>query len=179
MFCVCLFFAIFVPLMMPLACILFWISYAYDKYNLIYLAEFQCETQTLNRQTLIIYTLIGIFLFQFSFIYTVSTLLTRRVTIILGVFFVIEIILLIIALEVFRKPWKGKKSKKEQFEEEVRWFEDDDKGYGDENDDELVDPTLTRHRSINETRKKKTEWLEKAYKDPYGLLFATIQVKEI
>jgi hypothetical protein len=66
---------------------------------------------------LIVYSLVGIFLFQFSFIYTVSTLLTRRVTIILGVVFVIEIILLIVALELFRKPWKGKKSKKEEFEE--------------------------------------------------------------
>jgi hypothetical protein len=33
---------------------------------------------------------------------------------------------------------------------------------------------LTRQVSINLTRKKKTEWLEKAYKDPYGVLFATI-----
>lgn len=28
------------------------------------------------------------------------------------------------------------------------------------------------------TRKKKIEWLQKAYKDPYGVLFATIQIKE-
>ena len=130
------------------------------------------ETQTLNRQTLVVYSLIGIFLFQFSFIYTVSTLLTRRVVIVLGVFFVIEVILLVIALEFFRKPWKGKKTKKEQWEEEVRWFADDDKGYGDE--DDMEPRELTRQVSINLTRKKKTEWLEKAYKDPYGVLFATI-----
>jgi len=38
---------------------------------------------------------------------------------------------------------------------------------------------LTRQRSINETKKKKIEWLEKAYKDPYGVLFATIYKKEV
>jgi hypothetical protein len=113
LFCVCLFFALSVPLIMPFACILFWIAYLFDKYNLIFISELSMDSLELNRQTLIIYSVVGILLFQFGFIYTISTLLTRRVIIYLGVFFCVELILVIITFEFFRKPWKGKKTKNE------------------------------------------------------------------
>jgi len=60
-----------------------------------------------NRKTLVIVSLFGIFAFQMALIYTVSTLLTRRIVIYLMVFFVVQVVLLIVAFEFIRKPWDG------------------------------------------------------------------------
>ena len=106
-FCVGLFFSIFVPLMAPLALVIFGLAYVFDKYNLLYVYPLDFDSQAANRKTLVIVSLFGIFAFQMALIYTVSTLLTRRIVIYLMVFFVVQVVLLIVAFEFIRKPWDG------------------------------------------------------------------------
>jgi hypothetical protein len=72
-FCTCLFFSIFVPLIMPIAFVLFWVSYSCDKFNLLYVYPLDFDSQVINRKTLVVYSILGVLLFQVGLIFTIST----------------------------------------------------------------------------------------------------------
>lgn len=56
--------SVMVPLALPICAILFFIAYAFDKFNLIFVYPIDFESQIMNRKILIKCTFAAILLFQ-------------------------------------------------------------------------------------------------------------------
>lgn len=63
MFTLCLGLSIVVPALMPFACMMFFMQYVFDKFNLLYVYPIDFESKICNGQIQIVYSIIGILLF--------------------------------------------------------------------------------------------------------------------
>lgn len=79
-----------------------------DKYNLIYVYPINFDSKITNRRAFIVYSIVAIVLFEFGTFILASTVLSRRVSIYLFAFLVIQVMVLFTTFEFIRKPWEGK-----------------------------------------------------------------------
>lgn len=79
-----------------------------DKYNLIYIYPIDFESKGLYRRSLIIYSILGILLFQLEMFLVSGSVLSKRVNIYLFAFLVIQSMIVFTVFEFIRKPWEGK-----------------------------------------------------------------------
>jgi hypothetical protein len=108
-----LFFCILVPLLAPLSATIFITAYYIDKYNLIYIYPINFESRVAHRRHPLVYAIAGIVLFQLGMFLVATTVLTRRVSIYLFAFLVIQVMILFTTFEFIRKPWEGKEQEYE------------------------------------------------------------------
>jgi len=75
--------SVLIPLAMPICAILFAVTYAFDKYNLlfVYMYPIDFESQIMNRKILIKCTVCAIILFQVVTIAVLQSLLSSKVLI--------------------------------------------------------------------------------------------------
>lgn len=79
-----------------------------DKYNLIYIYPIDFESKGLYRRSLVIYSILGILLFQLEMFLISGSVLSKRVNIYLFAFLVIQSMIVFTVFEFIRKPWEGK-----------------------------------------------------------------------
>eukprot|EP00347_Sterkiella_histriomuscorum_P016017 403354814 len=103
-----LFFSITIPLILPIASLIFFLLYYVDKYNLIYIYPIDFESKGLYRRSLIIYSIMGILLFQLEMFIISGSVLSKRINIYLFAFLVIQSMVVFTVFEFIRKPWEGK-----------------------------------------------------------------------
>lgn len=115
-FTLCLVTSIIVPLTTFLALLLFWIAYNIDKYNMFFVYPLDFESCSVNRRTLVIYTLEGIIFFQVVMVWLCSSMLTIDLITYLSAAIFFQVILIVSLFECIRKPWKGLSCKVEQAE---------------------------------------------------------------
>ena len=119
LFTFCLFFSIIIPHLMPLATLLFFLAvrnhsfikdlqYCLDKYNLIYVYPLDFDSRPTQRKALIIYSIVGIILFQLGMFIVAGTVISKRISIYLFAFLVIQAMILFTTFEFIRKPWDGR-----------------------------------------------------------------------
>lgn len=120
--------SVLVPLALPLCSLLFFLSYAIDKYNLFFVYPIDFESQLINRKSLIQSTFVAILLFQVVTITAIAGIIDHTSAVYLYTFLVIQILICLIIFEFVRSPWKGARLTIEEAEEELenRLFEDDD-----------------------------------------------------
>jgi hypothetical protein len=128
--------SVLVPLVMPFCMLLFFVAYAFDKYNLFFVYPIDFESQLVNRKILIKSTLLAILLFQAVTISAIGSMVDKTATIYMCTFLLIQLLVCLIIFEFVRSPWKGAKLRIEEAEEELenRLFEDEDIGAYDFND---------------------------------------------
>lgn len=81
---------------------------------MIYVYPIDFESKINNRKAFVIYSIFGIVLFQFGMFLVVSSVLSRRVSIYLFAFLVIEVMVLFTTFEFIRKPWEGRELEAER-----------------------------------------------------------------
>jgi len=75
---------------------------------MIYVYPLDFDSKKTTRRALIIFSVAGIILFQLVMFLIASTVLSKRVTIYLFAFLVIQIMVIVTAFEFMRKPWEGR-----------------------------------------------------------------------
>jgi hypothetical protein len=96
------------PLMMPLVSAMLYLMYYGEKFNILYVYPLDFESKDQSRRILIVYSLVGVILFQFLMYTLVSFIETEQnMSIYLFAFLTIQVMILISGMEVTRKPWEG------------------------------------------------------------------------
>lgn len=75
---------------------------------MIYVYPLDFDSKPTTRRALIIFSVVGIILFQMVMFLIASTVLSKRVAIYLFAFLVIQIMVIVTAFEFMRKPWEGR-----------------------------------------------------------------------
>jgi hypothetical protein len=99
--------SVVIPLALPVSAIFFWLTYAFDKYNLFFVYPIDFDSQLMNRKILIKCTLSAIILFQAVTIVSISSMLDESKVVYLSTVLVIQIMVCLIIFEFVRSPWKG------------------------------------------------------------------------
>jgi uncharacterized membrane protein YjdF len=77
---------------------------------MIYIYPIEFESKAVNRKTLIVYTIVGILIFQFGMYTIAGSVLSKRVSIYLLVVLIIQTMIIFTLFEFIRKPWDGKET---------------------------------------------------------------------
>jgi len=85
----CLTFSVAVPIITPFAALLFWLAYAFDKYNLLHVYPLDFESNVTTRKTTVCYSLGAVIFFQVAMLALISTMISQRI---LSYFFVFILI---------------------------------------------------------------------------------------
>ena len=82
-------------------------QYYIDKYNMIYVYPIDFESKLTTRKALIVYSIVGIILFQLVMFFIASSVLSQRITLYLFAFLIIQVMVIFTTFEFIRKPWEG------------------------------------------------------------------------
>lgn len=81
---------------------------------MIYIYPLGFESKHCNRKGLIVYSIIGILIFQLGMFLIAGTVLERIYLIYLFSFLLVEVMAIITTFEFFRKPWEGQERELER-----------------------------------------------------------------
>ena len=78
-----------------------------DKYNLIFVYPIDFDSKMVQRKVTVVYSIVGVILFQTLITVFASTIMGSKVTILLFASVVIQSLIIYTTLELIRKPWEG------------------------------------------------------------------------
>jgi uncharacterized membrane protein YjdF len=138
---------------------------------MIYVYPIEFESKAVNRKTLVVYTIVGILLFQFGMFTIAGSVLSKRVSIYLLVVLIIQTMIIFTLFEFIRKPWEGKETQIDNIiGQQVNNFFDDISSYKSGFEKTSLINKLDGSRDYDNEKLNKVEILKKYYQNPLEVL---------